>query len=217
MRYLTCVLVCEGVSDRWVLPVLLQRATDQLCGEACLEAVEIAEIRCLSVDHQRPEMVVEAVGRERGSFDLLFYHHDGFPRRKAADKIEAVRRALVESGTDEPLVPVVPVKETEAWLIADPDALADVLSVPLSKVCELVPGRPDLIEDQDDPKRVLVEVLGSIVRRHRRTRPDGAEVERYFTALAESIDIDRLRKVPAFAAWRHAMENALQVLGYRRV
>ncbi len=209
------MLVCEGPSDEWFLPVLLQRATHQLCLEHFPGGVDVGDVRVLAVDHQRPDDIARAVARESGAYDVLLYHHDGFPQRTAAAKVDEVRRAIVEAGSTELFVPVVPVVETEAWVLADPDALARVLSVPVARVRELLPRQPKQVEQQADPKELLRLVMRSLVRRHRRARPDGDSMERYFSELAEIIDLDRLRDVPAFADWWKSMAEALIRLGFR--
>ncbi|MGW5262870.1 DUF4276 family protein [Microbispora sp. NPDC004025] len=215
MRCLQAVLVCEGPSDEWFLPVLLQRATHLLCLESFPGDVDVRDVRVLGADHQRPEEIAKAVIRERDAFDVLVYHHDGSPHRKAVEKIDEVRRALEDAGSREPFVPVVPVVETEAWILADPEALATVLSVPVARVRELLPQQPKQAEQQADPKELLRLVMRTLVRRHRRAKPDGDSMERYFSELAEIIDVSLLREVPAFADWWTSMAGALERLGFR--
>ncbi|MCG5214411.1 DUF4276 family protein [Streptosporangium soli] len=215
MRCLQSVIICEGPSDEWFLPVLLQRAMDLLCLETFPGDVDVRDVRVLAADHQRPEALAATATREHGAFDVLFYHHDGFPSRTAADKIEAVRQALSLVGVREAFVPVVPVMETEAWILADPETLAMVLSVPVEKVRALLPAQPKLVERRSEPKELLRLVMRTLVRRHRRARPDGHDVERYFSELAENVNIGLLREVPAFAEWWRAMTQAMERLGFR--
>ncbi|PZG54117.1 hypothetical protein C1I98_04920 [Spongiactinospora gelatinilytica] len=215
MRSLQSVLVCEGRTDEWLLPVLLQRATHAICLETFPGDVEVRDVRVLRADHQIPAEIVAAVLRERGAFDVLLYHHDGAPRRTAEQKIAEVRAALDKAGVTEDCVSVVPVRETEVWILADPRTLAMALSVPEDRVRALVPAQATQAEGVPDPKAVLGQVMRSLVRRHRRVRPDGDDVERYFSEIAENLNIPLLREVPAFGDWWNEMVRALDRLGFR--
>lgn len=215
MRVLSCILACEGESDGWFLPPLLQRAIDDLCLDRFPGTVDVRDIRRISADVQKPAEVVAASCAERGAFDVLLYHHDGYPRQIADEKIDEVVRALGAAGVGEAFVPVVPVMETEAWMLADCDALARVISASRAAVAAELPPQARLVEKQEQPKEALRRVIRSTVRRHRRARPDSDDMRRYFAALAEEIDIGLLRDVPAFARWWNDMATALDRLGYR--
>lgn len=80
MRYLACVLACEGNSDRAFFPELLKRALEELCAEHVPSAITVLPIRVLDAEVQRPESVLAAVHEEEGTFDLVFFHRSPIPR-----------------------------------------------------------------------------------------------------------------------------------------
>lgn len=210
-RYLTCVLVCEGSSDRWFLSELLRRSVDDICLEATDQVVEVV-IEYVHADHQRPANIAQAL-TGAGWFDLVLYHHDGAPSDSAQAKVAEVCGAL-GGQRRELIVPVVPVRETEAWMLSDPDAIAGLLGVRPAKVLAAgVPARAKDVEDVQDPKKVLKGVVGTIAG-----HGTGVDVARrdLFFMLAESIDINRLREVPSFARWWTDMGAALAELGYKK-
>lgn len=214
MRYLNCLLVCEGSSDAWFLQPFLHRALEQLVCESFDDVVEIFPIRALRADHQRPEDVVAASIREDGVFDVLLYHHDGAPPRHSKDVVERMREAWRTRAGREPLVPVVPVRETEAWVLADRVALATTLSIRAASVEKAVPSRAADIEALIDPKALLRSlVIPTVGMRARRRHHE--LYEDFLDRLATRVCLDRLREFPSFARWWDDMTEALEGLGYR--
>jgi hypothetical protein len=210
-RYLTCVLICEGSSDRWFLSELLRRAVDDICLETADRVVEVV-VEYVHTDHQRPTAILEAL-IDAGRFDLVLYHHDGAPSESAQAKVSEVCRSLAGQ-REEPIVTVVPVRETEAWMLADPDAIAAVLGVRPAKVLAAgVPARAKEVEDVQDPKKVLKGVIGTITG-----HGTGLKIARedLFLTLAENTDLARLREVPSFARWWTDMSAVLAELRYKK-
>jgi hypothetical protein len=211
-RHLVCHLVCEGNSDRWFFPPLFKRAVEALCQGRNGPVVEV-EVSPLWADHQRPDDILRALAAA-DRFDVLLYHHDGAPVASAEAKVAEVTEA-VRAVRKEPVVPVVPLRETEAWLIADPDALADALGLAPAVVAGLLPTRPRDSEAVFDPKALLNEAARATGRRgsaerFRDRRPG------LFADLADRIDLTRLRQVPSFERWWTDMNAALDHLGYQK-
>lgn len=214
MRVLNCLLIREGPSDEWFLAPLLQRALDCLVCEKFDGVVEILPIRSLRADHQRPEDVLAAAERANGVFDVLLYHHDGAPTRHSADVVGRMRTAWQVRNGPEPLVPVVPVRETEAWVLADREALAGTLSIRTATVEKAVPAKAADVEALIDPKQILRSLVRPAVGMRARRRHHEL-YEGFFDRLATRVSIERLREFPSFAAWWDEMTQALEGLGYR--
>lgn len=204
VRYLLCLLICEGPSDEWFLTELLRRAIDEICLRFERSLVEVV-VEPVFVDHQRPADILACLRDER--FNVLLYHHDGAPEVTANGKIEEVRTVLAAERV-EPMVAVVPVRETEAWMLCDPAALAEILGVKAATVAALVPDRPRELEAIPDPKQCLKTV---------RKAATGPELDRrdLFVSIAENLDLDRLRQVPSFDRWWTEMAGALTTMGYK--
>jgi hypothetical protein len=211
VRWISCLLVCEGQSDERFLKPLFERVVPVL-GLEHSGAHLIVDVRRAWADAQRPDEIVEALQTEAGQFDLVLYHHDGKPRRVADEKIAEVRRALEAARLTRPMIEVVPIREVEAWMLADPEAIAAAWGVPSESVGMLVPASPRDVESIGDPKSLLRDVVESFKRPRRRSRPDGDEREYYFKTLAEVVDIRRLRGVPQFEKWWIEMTEALEGL-----
>ncbi|MFE9422732.1 DUF4276 family protein [Kitasatospora sp. NPDC006697] len=213
MRYLDCALVCEGASDRAFLPGLMSRAVRDLCAAEFETDVQV-EVRPLWADHQRTDTVLDAAARDR--FDLLLYHHDGAPEQQCERTLGELRREW-DRARGEPLVPVVPLRETEAWIIADPAAVAFVLGGERYVTDAGLPPRAREAEHVTDPKVPLRRAVEAAQRPQRRSRraKTGTDTQSYFTAFAEHVSIGRLREVPSFDQWWKDMIKVLEGLGYR--
>ncbi|MFY1633446.1 DUF4276 family protein [Solwaraspora sp. WMMB335] len=125
MRYLSTALISEGLSDDRFLPRLLARALEELCLIEFDETVYVSDVQPLRA-RSGPVGIDDVIGlvdRSDGGFTIIFFHRD------QGANAERVRREwldpLRKRWTDrrEQLVAVVPVRETEAWLLADGQAL----------------------------------------------------------------------------------------------
>jgi len=208
MRYLTTALISEGkTDDRFLLP-LLGRALADMCAAEFDEVVDVADVRALRA-HGGPPSIDDIMGlveAERGSFNLVFVHRDqgASPTRVLSEWLGP----LTDRWGDRPerLVTVVPVREMEAWLLADGDAIRSALRVTWPDDQLGVPRAPDRVETIPDPKKVL-DRLGTRMSR---------SFDAYYERLAEEISILTLRRVPAFDQWWVDTSAALVAAGFRR-
>ncbi|MDG4767321.1 DUF4276 family protein [Solwaraspora sp. WMMD406] len=207
MRYLSTALLSEGVSDDQFLPNLLGRALTELCEAEFIDQVEVANVQPLR-DRPGPSTVDEAIAmveRNDGAFSMIFYHRDqgANPERVRKEWLEPLRKRWTDRR--EQLVAVVPVRETEAWLLADGQALRDALGVRWTDVEMGLPGSPRQVEQIADPKKVLNDV----------TRRVSRSVGDYLGQLGDYVDLDKLQQVPAYRRWWDDTREALTALGYR--
>ncbi len=210
MRYLSCLLVHEGNSDRWFLPPLLERAIRELWLDGARVDLQVS-VAAVDADHQRAEEIVEAVQDE--AFDVLLYHHDGAPSAIRERVLTSVQRHW-QTHRSEPLVPVLPMRETESWILADPEVVASVLGSSEFAANTGWPQRPREVEGVLDPKVPLRRTIETARGRQRATANQQNFMKSYFEAFGDHVRLDRLREVPSFAAWWQDMSKTLEGLGY---
>jgi hypothetical protein len=159
----TYTLAADGPSDRVLLPVItwsLKRWGTQAVVAQWADFGRIPRRRDLA------ERLTTAL--ELYPCDVLFVHRDAEGQPSELRR-EEIANALARSAT--PHIPVVPVRMTEAWLLADEMAIRSAAGNPRG-VDDL--NLPDLrtLEALADPKRVLQEALyrasGLNVRRRSR-------------------------------------------------
>ena len=208
MRYLAAALISEGKSDDEFLPRLLTRLLEDVGLRECTETVEVADVLRLRHRSRPPTIdeVLSLVDGSAGSFPLVFYHRDQGASPSRVER-EWLTPLLARWGSrGERLVPVVPVRETEAWLLADGDALRTAFGVRWSDRELGLPSEPARVEQVADPKAV-VNRLGDRV---------GRGADRYFERLGGLVSLEVLGRVPAFARLRADIIGALTGLGYQR-
>ncbi|WP_061297087.1 DUF4276 family protein [Herbidospora cretacea] len=210
MRSVSCVPVREGPTDDWFLPILLRRALEILVIENFPACREVQDIRSLTrAGNQHPDSVIKALEAERGTYDVVLYHHDGAPASKSDEVIRRMREAWEAIGTPEPMVTVVPIRETEAWILADVAALSTVLCLRRPKT-DIPVGEG--VERCADPKALLAALL----KNDAGMNPGKTGVMRdFYINMAEAADIAVLKKVPSFRQWWADMIKALEGLGYQ--
>ncbi len=142
--------------------------------------------------------------------DILLVHRDA-EREPRSNRITEIESAMARVEAHPPLVCVVPVRMTDAWLLHDEAAIRMAAGNP-NGTAEL-PTLPQVGEAESlaDPKHILSEALleatGHLGQRRQRARRDFGRMRR---RLAELIDdYAPLRQLPAFATFE---EDLLSVL-----
>ena len=137
--------------------------------------------------------------------DLLFVHRDA--EGVTLDRRVAEIKAAV-AGLPDPLVPVVPVRMQEAWLLIDESALRHAAGNP-NGIVNLDMPAIDRLEEISSPKQVLHELLldASELTGRRRKKLNPGLLSMRLGELIE--DFSPLRRLTAF---RHAESETLAVL-----
>ncbi|MFF3892108.1 DUF4276 family protein [Streptomyces sp. NPDC001812] len=191
-RYLSLALLTEGASDQWFLVPLIDRQITELAHGAPVgfDYSGVVPGECFTVAHR--DLVVREVADLLSYFDLVMIHHDHNER----SKVDAIRERF--PGDAHRIVALVPVRETEAWMLADPAALKE--AAPARDAAWEVPHD---VEKVADPKVVLKVALGG--RR---------DAERDFGRLGQTVALDALRKVPAYRVWTDELRRAMERLRF---
>lgn len=201
----------EGRSDWPFLEPVCRRLLEWLLRDA-RQPIEI----------QRPALAIGVGGREIGAqqalarqhsreFHIAFLHADGAgdPDRARRERIAPVAGVLPPDANAR-IVGVVPVHETEAWMLCDGRALRDALGTNLDDRRLEVPATPGEIEGLADPKARL-EAICTAARGGRRRRRRGGPPR---ALLGELVSLEALMCLPAFAFLETELRKALCELGF---
>ena len=219
MRYLGLALFAEGPTDYYFLRPLLQRLCEDICAREARASVEVSEV--LGLDdpdnerRSRAERIALSAEMAKGAWNILFIHTDGANdiRRARAQLIQPgidlVRR---EMGEEVASVGVVPVRETEAWVIVDGDALRCAFGTELSDIELGLPVIRD-VEAVVDPKSVLQRAFNATNPSNRRLRQG---ISPYLNTLGEQVSLNSLRDLSSFRLLEDEICAALRGLGFLR-
>ncbi|WP_089416036.1 DUF4276 family protein [Vitreoscilla filiformis] len=211
MRYLNLALYSEGRTDDRFLSGLLLRLTQDVCAGD----VEMAEQVLALADPGSPssgtrhDRILQAATAARGAWQILFVHADADAdaNRARSERVDPALALLKQRfGLKGLGVGVVPVRNCEAWALADGDALRRVFGTRLDNQALGLPATPKQVESISDPKQVLEAAFKA-------TRPSGrharAGVASRLTQLGEEVSLDLLRQVSAFSALDSELRQAL--------
>jgi len=193
MRPLTVSLLAEGRSDLLFLEGVLDRQFTALSFEGDgFEFFGVLRVEVSTVS--AAARVDEAVVQVSTACSLVLVHHD----HNEAAKIDALRARLAASGAvHSRIVGAVPVRETEAWMLADRDALSAVRGARLGDI----PGSIRELEKTPDPKAVLRSVCGCVD-------------DELFQRLGDTVSLERLAEVPAYQSFLQDLTTALKELNF---
>lgn len=197
-RSLVPGLLAEGKTDGLFLGEVVFRYLGNLTMRCSRSVVDVAKTQigsCRTIKDM--DQVRAAVLDLASDCHLICVHND----HRERSKVDRIVNALGDHGCATPVVPLVPVRETESWLLVDRSAWAALRG---SNTAEL-PANPRDVERLAEPKKVLDAVIPS---------GRGRRSEDYFEYLGRHVDLAVLAHVPAYARWADETEKVLKGLGY---
>ena len=139
------------------------------------------------------------------AFDLVVVHRDA-ERADPADRYREIAAGVAAVRDRMPILPIVPVRMTEAWLLVDESAIRLVSGHPEGRADLGLPD-PGRVESVADPKRLLQQALirasGARGRRLRALKRDFGGHRRRLLEL-----LDHTGPVSSLSSWR-ALETAV--------
>lgn len=146
--------------------------------------------------------------------NIIFVHRDADAEDGSADRKREIAIAINIARIPILHVPVIPIQETEAWLLLEEDALRTVVGNPNGRISLNLPT-PRSIERLASPKERLADILlKASEERGRRLDKLRQRIPRLRTQLLEGLDINGLiRNVRAWQELEHDLQQALEQLG----
>lgn len=215
MRWLAYALFCEGSTDRSYCESLLPKVMEYLLTRhKTHDDVDVPPEPSVRLGAQGRE--VDAVAREacdaQGAFDIVFVHADTGGRSQHArigsrSSAYCMRMRELCDMPVERCILVQPRHETEAWALADADAVAATLGYRGSSSDLGLPEDPRAAERESDPKAVLRNAV-----RAAGARPSDA----LLPGIADRQSISALQRMPSFREFEDSLLSALYDLGMLR-
>lgn len=153
LRY---TLVCDGTSDRALVPILTWLLRQHL-PDCAIEARWVAT----KLTRLQPSGLVEKISAAITAYpcDLLFVHRDA-EKEPPDNRVKEIDSALtaIPGCKDLPAVCVVPVRMTEAWLLFNEPAIRLDADNANGRAPLFLP-KNDRAEEDADPKETLIHCL----------------------------------------------------------
>ena len=201
----------EGETDRRFLQPIIRRTLEQVLWDSP-QQIDVYDPEWLGIG-KGMEIVKRGERAQRGGSMLFVVHADADAAddiRALAERIEPVVAALWESGVKElPIVALIPVHETEAWLLADRDALRVALNTKLSNQDLDLHGDA---ERYADPKFKLQQVVN--LANDGRGPHLGVPLGTLYDVVGEACDLLVLERLRSYQRFRIALTGGLQEIGF---
>ncbi|WP_437276860.1 hypothetical protein [Sorangium sp. So ce375] len=150
----------------------------------------------------REERIAAAIEESWSECNLFVVHSDGegAPDEVRRERIEPGLARARRARPDLAAAACVPVRETEAWMLADPEAFCRIFETDRTP---LLPHDP---EAESDPKKALETALCGLGARM------GRGVEEYYAVLGAEVRLDSLRRLAAFQQFRDELWKAIAAI-----
>lgn len=204
----------EGIRDYGFLMPLMKRVLERL-----LPHVDILDPVDLPISESDLSQIekMHKVAQAADGFNLVLFGLDAdAPNTDKAykERFEPGYTALLEidEGVNYDIVPIIPVRMTDAWIIIDFAAFRAVVGTKLDAQTLGFPNKPHEVESIQSPKTVFENAIET-ARPGRKNRPkiNPADVYR---PIAQRLDLNLLEKVPAYQEFEERLIAKLTELHF---
>ena len=213
MTYVSWAAFYEGATDHAYFDLLIPRVMEDIIMLRGSRHSTIPPAPAVRLQRGPIEKVAHEACTARDAFHLVFIHADTGGRALEADLEERSVRyceamhALC-SWPSVRCITISPRHETEAWILADPEAVTAALGYCGSPASIGLPGNANQAERLGDPKEILASAVSQV--RGRRRPFDAKQI---FAAIAQRQALANLRQAKSFAAFEASLLAALADLG----
>jgi hypothetical protein len=128
-------------------------------------------------------------------------------------KIQPAKTALQETDKNthcHNIVAIIPVQETEAWMLADTDLFRQEIGTKLNNVELDIHRAPETIAD---PKDTIITAIRTANQNLTRRRRHELSIGDLYESIGSKIDLSKLRLLPSFQAFEAEVREAFKFLG----
>lgn len=204
VRSVSFAFLCEGSSDT----ELIAHLETLLMHFGAQEVTGMPDTRKGTIPARLRQLLTEATG---AGINMVFIHRDSDgPDREGRER--EIRRGVEESGFPHPFIPVIPVQETEAWLLLDEQAIRDVVASKGKQPLRL--PKPNAIEGTRKPKEILQKaLLAASETSGRRLKKEKNSFNHHRRVLLQRLDpLGAVRDLPSWQRLERDIQRALTQL-----
>lgn len=198
----------EGKRDYGFLQPLIQRILDLMLPQVdiFLLTIELSE-KGLSQTEK-----IKQVAQKANGYNFVIFHLDA----DASDTEKAYQERFLpgyqqldplDKHLNRDLIPLIPVRMTDAWLLVDAVALNNVIQPQADLRTLGVPEHPQQIESISDPKSIFDATI-------RQSKISPLSLPDIYDNLAAEINLARLEQVPAYQEFKTRLIQTLKEQHY---
>ncbi len=212
MTYVAWAVLYEGDTDAAYFDILIPRLMEELVTSS-RKSSTIPLAPAIRFRRSSLENIAEEAYRTKDAFHLIFIHADTGGRAleqgmyHRGEAYCAAIRARCAWPNDRCII-IAPRHETEAWILADPDAVINTLGYTGSPASLGLPQNGAAAERLSDPKAILQSAVTQVRKRRR-----AFEAAQIYPAIAQRQRFSELRNANSFRNFENYVRIALQTLG----
>ena len=209
----------EGTTDTQFLTQVIQNVFEDIAFE-CRTDVVIEDVRPVHV--HKTEFTETMLNASRKAAEcgitVLCIHADSDARtieNVIEYKFNPLTAALIPLNDDEyckTIVPVIPIRMTEAWMLADKELLKTKIAAQGKRDADL--GLERTPEAYADPKQAIVDAIIIAQAEKTKRRRNELTINDLYDEMGQSIPLQRLRELPSFRHFEENVRSAFRSLGY---
>ena len=218
MRSLELALYCEGPTDQLFLSIIIQRSSRKILEQHKQGSINVPRVETIEINKtglRRDECVFQAACKA-AKYHILVVHADAdHPTREKALRERFQPGYTLVQRTEgkicKNLLPIIPVRMTEAWMLADHEAMQNVLETSL-RIQELgLPSKARQVESDPDPKHTLRQIMQKAAAERSRRRRE-VDLNSLYAPLGSRISLERLGNVPSYKQFMKDLTETLKIL-----
>jgi hypothetical protein len=207
MIYLCAGIYAEGPTDEAFLCKLVDRLLHNIAHDVCPgqftieDTRAIQEPRALLWKRDRATRIAAAIDYAWEPCNVFVIHGDADGNREKAfeERIRPGIERARETHPDLAAAACIPVQETEAWMLADPDAFQKIFERPVSEPL------PHDVDSLRDPKTCLENTLRTM------GVSAGRAFDGYDALLGDHVCFDSLQRLSAFRQFESNLRAAVEL------
>lgn len=215
-RQLFVGLFTEGTTDIRFLEPVVEKTLNQIASEIEFLVIPI-EIIKTGLSFNQQVLTASKKAFEEDGISILCVQADA-DARSLEDTLEykiTPARILLEEQSEteycKTLVAIIPIQETEAWMLADKDLLKTQLGTTLSDTDLGIQKAP---ESTANPKEVIENAIRIAREGETKRRRNDFSISALYSPIGEKIELEKLETLPSFQHFKENLINAFRKLNY---
>ena len=213
-------LFTEGTTDDRFLQSIVQRTLEDIAfneGRGQFE-IEVNVINIDKTDKKFVHLVLEASKKGVEEFGMMLFciHRDAdapSPENTLRNLINpAIQFLEAQEGNDfcKTVIPIVPVQETEAWMLADKELLKIQIGASEKSNSEL--GIENTPESISNPKEKIEEAIRISRKKVVKKRRKSLEIKDLYLPIGQAMNLDNLTQLSSFRQFQEDIRIAFRAL-----